>query len=196
MKSDFWWEPEYFYFIFWDSGPFVNLLSQLTSPGPILGGGVEGGDTTSLPSGGVDVQIFHLASVDTQGGSLLLLSVLTLIRPFPTAVQWGGEGVPYYRQVEVGVPAGRWGVWWELVRVWLGWKSWLPPWPSPYHPKVRVLGCLMRVEVYVPQSTFAGMGVATVFLWPLDGEESSYCLKAICFAKLLPWAWPERMGFL
>ena len=75
-------------------------------------------------------------------------------------------------------------MWWGLVRVWLGWKFWLPPWPSHYHPKVRVLGCLMRVEVYAPQSTFAGLGVATVFLWSLGGEESSYCLKAICLAKL------------
>ena len=79
----------------------------MTSPGPILVAGAEWGDATSLPSGGGDVQVFHLASVDTQGGALLLLSVLTLIRPFLTAVQWGGEGGPYYCQVEVGVLAGR-----------------------------------------------------------------------------------------
>ena len=42
----------------------------------------------------------------------------------------------------------------------------------------------MSVEVYAPQSTFASSGVATGFLWSLVGEESSYCLKAICLAKL------------
>lgn len=70
-------------------------------------GGAERGDTASLPSGAADVQVFHVASVDTQGGALLLLSILTLIRPFLTAVQWGGEGGPHYCQAEVGVLAGR-----------------------------------------------------------------------------------------
>ena len=50
---------------------------------------------------------------------------------------------------------------------------------------VGVLGFLMRVEVSAPHSAFAGIGVATVFLWSLAGVESSYCLKLICLAKLL-----------